>query len=90
MEGTAVVSVDVCFYGRVKSATVLIQVGGGGAAQRDPIPSFSHTFPPKSTRVGGWHPQRVSPQREILDQQLSVMLTKLGCMLFSFFYTFNF
>ena len=41
----------------------------GGASQRDPILSFSHTFPPKSARVGG---QR--PQREILDPQLRYII----------------
>ena len=36
--------------------------------QQDQFLSFSHTFSPKSVRVGGWCP----PQREILDPPLQV------------------
>ena len=41
--------------------------------QQDPFLSFSHTFLPKSVRVGGWCP----PQWEILDLPLP-MLCKVG------------
>ena len=44
----------------------LADPGGGGAAarappQQDQFLSFSHTFSPKSVRVGGWRPPTGNP-----------------------------
>ena len=43
--------------------------------QQDPFLSFSHTFSPKSVRVGGWCPPpngSAPPQQEILDLPLVI------------------
>ena len=50
-------------------------------SKHDPIIPFSHTFLPKSARVGGRRPsmgRRPPPQREILDLQL--MYVTLVCI----------
>ena len=38
--------------------------------QQDQFLLFSHTFLPKSVRIGGWRPPPPPPQREILDPPL--------------------
>ena len=58
--------------GLLQKKFVCIFIGGSrgrrwrAPPQQDQFLSFSHTFSPKSVRIGGWRP----PQREILDPPL--------------------